>query len=77
MSGKAEVEKIGEELGLLVEQVSLCNPGCSGSYVLVKQVHYCNPTSESYMKLHQVSGGGFSVVLKQKHEDREDDIVTR
>jgi len=43
-TGKAEVEKIGEELGLQVEQVS---------------------------------GGGFSVVLKQKHEDREDDIVTR
>merc|ERR1712130_501319 len=43
-TGKADVEKIGEELGLQVEQVS---------------------------------GGGFSVVLKQKHEDREDDIVTR
>merc|ERR1712150_466826 len=44
LPGKSEVEKIGEELGLLVEQVS---------------------------------GGGFSVVLKQKQEDREDEIVTR
>ena len=31
-SGKAEVEKIGEELGLQVEQVSLWNPGSFNSY---------------------------------------------
>lgn len=43
-AGRAEVEKVGEELGLLVEQTTC---------------------------------GAFSVVLKQKKEDREDDIVSR
>ena len=55
-AGRAEVEKVGEELGLVVEQVSTPHP----------------PTT-----LLQTTCGAFSVVLKQKKEDREDDIVTR
>jgi len=43
-TGKAEVEKIGEELGLQIEQIS---------------------------------GGGFSVAVRQNQEDREDEIVSR